>query len=277
MTRRTVEREDILNSLKDALEPLGFVGAMWEGGAAAFGRVDEWSDIDLQVLCDDDRVEDVFEAATAALQRLSTIHLTFRFPEPTWHGHSQAFYRLAGASKFLLVDFVVMKRGSTSDRFLQPAVHGRPFIHFDKKGEVVWEPLDAAAFAEKLRGRIATTRVLFDMFLPFVEKELNRGNAVEAMAYYHSVVLRPLVELLRIVHAPLRHNFYARYVYYEMPGDVVKRLEHMFFVAGAEDLRERCEEAESWIGEILGELGAGPEESNISDAIRREKGGFGRE
>jgi hypothetical protein len=42
-----ITHQDILTGLRQALEPLPYVNAMWEGGAAAFHRVDEWSDIDL--------------------------------------------------------------------------------------------------------------------------------------------------------------------------------------------------------------------------------------
>jgi hypothetical protein len=272
MSEPAVVRVDVIEALHRALEPLEFLYAMWEAGAAAFGRVDEWSDLDLQVICDDDRVEETFEAAVGALKRVSPIDLTFRFPEPTWHGHSQAFYRLAKASEFLLVDFVVMKRGGSSDRFMQPEIHGRPVVYFDKKGDVTWEPLDARAFAERLRGRVATVRSLFGLFSPFVLKELNRGNGVEAMAYYQSVVLRPLVELLRIAHAPVRHNFYARYVHYDLPGAVAERLERLFYAGAAEELSEKCREAAVWFAELVDEVQDGPTESDIADAIGRERG-----
>ena len=277
MKEVAVRREHVVRVLREALEPRDFVGAMWEAGAAAIGRVDEWSDMDLLVLVEDAHVEEVFDVAAAALERLSPIELSFRFPEPAWHGHSQTFYRLRDASEFLLVDFVVMKRGGTSDRFLQPEIHGTPVVYFDKWGEVMWEPLEPAALAEKLRGRRETMTSLFRLFLPFVEKELKRGNDVEALSYYHSVVLRPLVELLRIKHTPLRHNFFARYVYYELPRDVVERLERLFFVARAGELRGKCQEAARWFSELLNDLGDGPVESDISDAVARERGGFGRE
>ena len=277
MSEGAVRREDIIEALRGALEPKGYMYAMWEGGAAAFGRVDEWSDIDLQTLCDDDRVEDAFDTVRSALEGLSRIDRTFRFPEPTWHGHSQAFYRLEDASEFLLVDFVVMKRGGTSDRFLQPEIHGRPVVYFDKQGDVTCGPLDAAAFAEKLRERVAYVSSLFDLFSPFVAKELNRGNDIEAMGYYQSLVLRPLVELLRIRYAPLRHNFHTRYVHYELPGEAVARLEPFFFTGGPGGLSAKCSEAASWLAELISELGDGPTESDIADAMAEEKGGVDRE
>ena len=40
----TKQREKILEVLRQTLEPRAEVHAMWEGGAAVFQRVDEWSD-----------------------------------------------------------------------------------------------------------------------------------------------------------------------------------------------------------------------------------------
>ena len=137
----------------------------------------------------------------SALRELSPIDLRYRLPEPTWHGHSQAFYRLENASPFLLLDFVVMK-ASAEDKFLQPAIHGRPRVYFDKSGVVSYEPFEAESFAEKLRHRVSELRVLFDMFQILTEKELNRGNAIEAVAFYQSYTIRPLVQALRILHDP---------------------------------------------------------------------------
>jgi len=97
---------------------------MWEGGAASFDRVDEWSDIDLQVDVEDERVDDVMELAGQVLAELSPIELQFALPQPTWHGHSQTFFWLHNAGPYLLVDFVVMKH-SIPTKFLEYEIHGR--------------------------------------------------------------------------------------------------------------------------------------------------------
>src|SRR5512145_3347859 len=64
-TTPTVDRQALLATLGSALHPLPYVQAMWEGGAAALGRVDRWSDVDLQVATDDDQVDQVFPVVEA--------------------------------------------------------------------------------------------------------------------------------------------------------------------------------------------------------------------
>lgn len=89
------------------------------------------------------------------------------------------------------------------------------------------------------------------MFQPFVLKELNRQNYVEAMGYYNSVTLRPLVELLRVKYCPPRYDFYTRYVYYDLPIDVAKRLERFFYISDPADLRVKHQEAVEWVHALM--------------------------
>jgi hypothetical protein len=253
MSTQPITREQILAAIKAALEPRDDVNAMWEGGAASFKRVDEWSDIDLQVDVADARVAEVIAATEHALASLAPIALRYEFPQPTWHGHAQIFYRLRDASDFLLLDFVVIQH-SHANKFLEPAIHGNAVVHFDKANVVAPPPFDANAHRAKLRARVETLRVTFELFRVFVLKELNRHNDVEALMFYHSFTLRPLVEVLRIQHAPTRYNFHTRYVYSDLPAQVVRELEPLFFVAHADDLRAKRERAEGWFRVALEQI-----------------------
>ncbi|HOG48827.1 MAG TPA: nucleotidyltransferase domain-containing protein [Anaerolineae bacterium] len=245
-----VTRATVLAALRDALEPLPYVYAMWEGGAAGFDRVDEWSDIDVQIDTADDHVVDVFAATDRALSGLSPIELKYELPQPTWHGHAQAFYRLRDASPFLFLDFVVIKH-SNPDKLIQPEIHGRPVVRFDKAGVVAAPPLDRQAHLAQIERRLQALRACFDLFQVLTLKEIHRGNPIEAIAYYQGQTLRPLVEALRIRYNPIRYNFFSRYVYYELPPEVVRRLEPLFFVAGLDDLRAKREAAERFFHETI--------------------------
>jgi hypothetical protein len=245
-----LSRHEILNAITTALEPKEYVQALWEGGAAAFDRVDQWSDIDLMIAVDDDHVAETFDQLEACLRSLSPIARQYNLPEPAWHGHSQRFYQLQEASPFLMLDVVVLKR-SSENKFLQPELHGDADVHFDKSGVVQTEPFDWPALKEKLRARLETLRVNFDLFQTLTLKEIERGNAIEALGFYLGFTLRPLVEALRIRYRPARHSFHTRYVYYDLPADAVKRLEDLYFVAGLAELRDKQAQAERWFDETL--------------------------
>jgi hypothetical protein len=228
---------------------------MWEGGAAALGRLDGYSDIDLQLAVDDSAVDTVWSELERELAALSPIELKYELPRPTWHGHAQAFYRLRDASPYLLLDLVVMK-ASAEEKFLTPEIHGRVVVHFDKTGVVAPEPLDRAAHDLRLRGRQSALVATFELFRILTWKEIHRGHDLEALAYYQSFTLRPLVELLRIRHCPERHNFFLRYADHDLPPPVVARLRPLAFIADVESLRSAQEAAERWFTETAAALRA---------------------
>jgi hypothetical protein len=253
LERAQITSHQILSALQAALEPLDFVNAMWLGGSAAFNRSDEWSDIDLQVDVADEQAGEILPIVERALEGLSPIDLKFEISQPSWHGHIQAIYRLKEASPYLLVDVAVIK-SSSPNKFLQPEVHGEAVALFDKTGVIQPPPLDRAALQEKLRGRLETLRTTFDLFQILTLKELNRGNTLDALQYYLSFTLRPLVEALRIQHDPARHDFGARYLYFDLPEALAKRVERLYFVSGAADLSRKRIEAENWFYEILAQI-----------------------
>ncbi len=188
-----------------------------------------------------------------AVQALSPIELKYELPQPTWHGHAQAFYRLRDASEFLLLDLVVIKH-SNPNKFLQPEVHGSPLVHFDKCNVTQCPLLDRKAFVANLKGRLETLRVTFDLFQPLTLKELHRHNDIEALVFYQSAMLRPLVEVLRIKYQPARYNFHTRYLYFELPKVVTRKLEELFFVANREDLYRKRQTAERMFYEMLAQV-----------------------
>ncbi len=246
-------RDEILQALSRALEPLPYVDALWEGGAAAYGRLDAWSDLDLYLVAADDQVAETFRAVESALTALSPIRRKY---EPTWppeSGIAQAFYRLERTSEFLLVDLAVLKR-SAPDKFLEPEVHGPAVFLFNKNGAVSVPPLDVDAFVKKLlerRDRLAQRVALFG---PFVAKELLRRNGLGALEAYQRIVLDSLVQVLQMRYAPAHHGFSLRYARYDLPPDVVARLEALSYVTRAEELPEKCKAAIAWFREAAAEV-----------------------
>ena len=92
------------------------------------------------------------------------------------------------------------------------------------------------------------------MFQILTLKELNRGNVIEAMPFYLGYTFRPLVELLRMEHCPQRYNYHTRYVHYDLPGDVVKRLEPLIYIESPEELNTAFETSGKWFRQLVDEI-----------------------
>lgn len=248
-------KESIIKAIRDAVEPLPHVHAMWEGGAIAFGRVDKWSDIDLYVDTDDAKAEEVLKASEAALRKLSPIERRFDPPPPPHGGYVQSFFLLEGTGPYLLVDLAIVRHGG-KEKFLVPEIHGNVIFHFNKKGIIKVPHIDRAALDATLRERVAKLKARADMFWPFFDKWANRGDHIQALDFYNRVILGSLVEALRIKHMPARHDFGTYYIRYDLPPDVVKRLEKLYFVKDMDDMMKKRRLAGDWFRETMDGLGA---------------------
>lgn len=248
-----LKREEILKCIVDSIEPLEYVNAAWQCGSAAFGRVDEWSDIDIAVDVEDDMVKEIFKVTDKALETLSPIESTYECPQPMSEGAYQKVYKLKDASKFLIIEICAVRHGAT-DKFLQKEIHGNAFVHFDKKNVTEYKSLDKKEHAKKLKKRLEQIKNLFNIYQILVDKEYNRKNYIEAVAFYNNFSLSLLLEAVRIRYSPYRFGFRTRYVYYDLPEEVVNKLTGFYFIKDSEDLKRKHEETIKWFNEVVGEL-----------------------
>lgn len=253
MKGKKLTRKMMIQTLVDALEPLAYVHSFWEGGAAAFDRIDEWSDIDLYLVVDNNKVDETFIAVEKALESLSPIKRKYDITHPPKSGLSQVFYRLEGVSEYLLIDLAVLTL-SSPDKFLEPEIHGDVIFYFNKSDKVKPSLLDRDVLVKKLQERLERLQARFDIFNSFIKKEINRGNYLEAIDLYHSLTLASLVEVLRIKHYPVHHNFKMRYIHYELPHEIITKLELLYFVKDEKDLQEKYLEAAKWFRNVMSEI-----------------------
>lgn len=248
-----VTRVPIIAACKAALESLPFVEAAWLGGSEAFGRNDQYSDIDLGATGPEDRWEETFARLERALEALSPIKTRLVLPMPTWHGHPQRFYALRDTDEFLRVDVIYLLPRNRAE-FLEPTRHGRPVVLFDRTGALAPTELDWPAHHARMRQRLVTLRQTFDMFWKQPVKSALRGDEIEAVNWYFNFVLRPLIEVLRMKHCPARYDFAYRYTTIDLPADVVSTLRELHRVHGCDDVRAKVARAGSVFHETVATL-----------------------
>lgn len=257
MTQTTspLTRQQIIDTLHAALHSLPAVRAAWLGGSDATGRTDRYSDIDCLALVEDEAVESVFAAVARALDALSPIDQQYRIPEPTWHGHSQTFYRLQDAPRWLLIDIAILKTSSAPDnRFLEAERHGHQHILFDRDNLVQPAPFDRAAHEGAMKARLPHLAARFEMFNVFVDKAIWRQDPPDAIGTYFAMTLRPLVELLRMRHCPDRYDYGMRYLQRDLPAEVYQQVEHLFFCGDLAQLERNQATAVALFQTTLSEL-----------------------
>lgn len=106
-------RKDFIVKFKNLLESKNSIHCVWEGGSAATGYLDQYSDLDLGIICDDKKVEENFQLIEDYLQKNYGIKEKFRTPEPSWHGHSQCYYLIDNTPELFYVDILIEKQPET--------------------------------------------------------------------------------------------------------------------------------------------------------------------
>lgn len=247
-------KQNINSDLKELLESDVKILTAWEGGSAATGFQDDFSDLDLAVVCEDEHVEKVFFSIENYLEKKHGIKAKFRMPEPTWHGHSQCFYLLKDSPKHYYVDLAVMKE-SSKDKLTQSDRHGKAVVWFDKKSMIDVTPTDedelkkkCSAFYEKIR---SGPQWLWEIES---KKNCDRKHFIDAKTNYDVLVHRNLAGLLNLKYRKNKFDFGLRYSERDYPPDVFKKVEQLLFITSTEELPEKLEMVLSMIDELNKEL-----------------------
>ena len=243
----------IVSELKELYKENENILAVWEGGSAATGYLDEYSDLDLALITTDETIEDTFKLTEQFLEKTYGISNKFRMPEPNWHGHSQCFYKLIKSPEFFYVDFLIEKE-SAKNRFTESDRHGESIIWFDKKNLIYPTPTPT----EEIEIKCKRQYKLMSTLLPFMEmdiaKQIKRGNAIDAISIYNGLLNR-LASMLNIKYRSHKFDFGLRYYYRDLPKDEVTFVEGITFVKDLEDLKEKLPKAIKKYKELIEELG----------------------
>jgi len=240
-------RARISGAVTEALRPVPEVFAGWEGGSAAFGTVDAFSDIDLEFLVDDDAsFADLYVLAERGLESVSPITAS--------HTPLQGrYYKLKDGGDFLLLDLNFHRVGAP-DRHLDIERHGEKVPLFDKGDWLRPTPLDERALAMRRDRRYRELQTWFPMSQVFVRKAILRGQHVEAVNAFWAATLKPLADLLRMRYCPVRWDFGVRYLDRDLPPDVYAQVRDLALVKNLSDLEIKLATATAWGTALLQEL-----------------------
>ena len=226
------------------LLPTVFAG--WEGGSAAFGAVDVYSDIDLEyIVADEVAFGDLYAIAERAIEAVSPItasHTPLR----------GRYYKLHAGGDFL-VDLIFFRAGEL-DHHLDIERHGEKLPFFDKGDWLRAKPLDEGALAMRRDRRYRDLQTWFPISQAFVCKAILRGQHVEAINAFWACTLKPLADLLRMRYCPVRWDFGVRYLDRDLPPAVYEQFRDLALVSDLRDLEVKLARARVWGAALLREL-----------------------
>lgn len=245
-------RKKIINQFKNLLQPDDAVHCVWEGGSAATGYLDEYSDLDLGIICDDDYVELLFAKIESFLEDNYGISRKFRTPEPAWHGHSQCYYLLENTPPMFYADILIEKL-SAGNRFMEEDRHGKSIVWFDRK-----KLFDAAPTPEEeiLRKGKRFYQMIYDstwLLIRDVQKQILRKNIIDAFVIYNQLVNR-MSYLWNLKYRPAKSDFGLRYTHRDFPQEAVEWLKQVLAIKDLQEMEAKLPIIEDKYQQLFAEL-----------------------
>ena len=224
----------------------------WVGGSAVTGGWDEWSDLDVDVLCRPGTSTAAYERWLAGLQAEFAPASVWDTPRDWRPDGRQCFVCLQQRPGLLseptrLVD-LVMSDISEAHRHLDVRRHGSPLVLHDPDGLLVLRDEDLTAGMADAVDQVRQKRPTSEWL---VNRALTRGHVAEGLDLYVRHGLHLVVRLLRAEHCPERHDYGLRYLRDDLPPDVADRLESLVPGESGRSLRELSGACFAWIDELL--------------------------
>jgi predicted nucleotidyltransferase len=227
----------------------------WLGGSAVTDGWDDWSDIDIDVLCRPGTSSAAYERWLAALVPELEPASVWDTPRDWRPDGRQCFVCMQPRPGLLdeptvLVD-LVMSDLSDAHRHLDVRRHGSPLVLHDPDGLLVLRDDDPVVQAREMAEAVRQVRQKRPVSEWLVNRALARGHVAEGLDLYVRHGLHLLVRLVRAEHCPERHDYGLRYLRDDLPAEVADRLEALVPGESGRPLRELSAECFAWMDELL--------------------------
>jgi hypothetical protein len=239
---------------------------VWVGGSAATGGYDEWSDLDVDVLCTPGTVHDVYARLMVRARGRFEVADLWELPFATWPDGRQCFVNLQSRPGLLdePTRSIDLHFSDLSDhhRFVDVRRHGRPIVVHDPEGLLVLRHDDEAELREGCDQAVAQVRQRRVTGEWLVNRAIRRGHVAEAVDLYLRFALGAVVRLLRAEHCPWRHDYGLRYLREDLPTELADRVESLVPGHSPLSLEELSAACYAWLDELLSEGGLAPPASD---------------
>lgn len=234
-------RKNIINALKANLESNPKVIAAFLAGSDADGVLDEYSDIDFDMVVEPDSIDEVEKQVKEILEKFSPIKNELRVV--TGKGMT-IIHQFENISKFLHVDVLFVTDADKIDK-------SEVKVLFDKKDVIRAKEHSEAEMVEKIKDRIEKIEKNRELRGTYVEKSINRGDYLEAEDRYRDLILKKLVEVLRLLHCPEKSHYHVKHIYKDLPEEIVKEIEDLLRVSSVEEIKEKQKKANELMNQTL--------------------------
>ena len=229
---------------------------IWVGGSAATGGWDEWSDLDVDLLCTTGTHDATYERLLGRLHDDFDVDHVWELPREVWPDGRQCFVNLQHRPGRLeeptrIIDLHLSSLSAEHTR-IDVRRHGTPIVVHDPDGLIELRHDDAAQTQQAIDAAVEQVRQRRGTGEWLVNRALARGHDAEAVDLYLRFALGSVVRMVRVEHCPWRHDYGLRYLGEDLPADVAARVAAL--VPGTEgggELRAQSAACFAWLDELL--------------------------
>ncbi len=243
----------VRDKLEEHLVRCNSVLAMWEAGSTAFGRADDYSDLDLGVLVKEGSNDKVWRVVDEAFDELGGVALRWNEPSPVFSGMDKRIFRPRQARQWFQVDVGLFPE-TAKELYNQPERHGQIVVIFDPTGRLAPPPWDEELNHKRICEALHQNLMKWQIYYGWFRKELARGRPADAFVMHLYLTVMPLLAVLNMRYRPTRWDFGFRYLKEELPAEVVSIVERLCYLADPNTMEARFSEAERLLRTTLKEL-----------------------
>ncbi len=232
----------IADELKELLEANPNTHAMWIAGSIAEGFADELSDVDLWVDIKAGKDKELFDLIEKFLESKGELDVKLgRSLEPPF---THRVYHLAGTNPYHFIEFTLHTHSDQYD----PTEGSRKLkVLFDKDGTTETRSPDSEKSDEEIQDRKQSLIDKIEVGYISVEKEIIRGQFMDAMHNYEFWLITPVIELARIKHSPLKTSYGLKHGSRDLPEETTDEIQSLYTIKSLDDFRNKIEEVKKMV------------------------------
>ena len=228
-----LDRNFIINYIKEYSLSKEYVYAMWLEGADGLNKVDEYSDLDIWFDVEDSNRDSFIEELVQKISELGKIDSQMNKVTSEIY---QSNIHLENTNEFLTIDLAAQNdsRDRESTCFIKGSITELPKIIFDRKNIISFkdpEPIDKdllkKVYEEKKNRILQYSRVT---------KYIKRNQYLECFMEYDKQIIKPIITIARIIYTPEIYDYELCHISRHLPKDITEKIEKLYKVSSFEDI-----------------------------------------
>ncbi len=228
-----IDRDYIINFIKDYALSKDYVYAMWLEGADGLNQVDEYSDLDFWFDVEDSKRNSFIEELVEKISEIGKIDSKM---DKITSDIYQSNIHLENTSEYLTLDLAA--QNDSRDRectcFTKGSITELPKVIFDRKNIISFK--EPSAIDKNMLKTIYEEKKNRILQYSRVTKYIKRNQYLECFMEYDKQIVKPIITIARIIYTPEIYDYELCHISRHLPKNIVEKIEQLYKVSSFDDI-----------------------------------------